>query len=492
MVQLKERNIVLKDFRKKIRIALVYPNLYRVGMSNLGIQIIYDILNSMNDVYCERFFLDFERSLETNSPLRDFDIIAFSYQFEPDIFNILKILHRSELQLEAGRKNLVVAGGPCTVNPYPIKKFLDIFFIGEVEANLPAFIEQYKKSRDFSDIEGVYESRADNPVRRVFLDDLDSYYPVTQIMSPAASFGETFSLEVSRGCARMCRFCMACYISSPRRERSLEFLKEVVDRGIKVNKPSKISILGASVSDYSRIDELCRFLGEKNLPISIPSLRADNLSSTIVDTMVGSGQRSLTIAPEADERLRYLMNKEMSDEQIINAAKLAYRHGVKKLKLYFMVGNPGETSRDIRGIVAFVKRVKKEGVRNIKVSVTPFVPKPHTPLQWAGFEDVAELNKKIKVLRKELAGVSRVEAESTKVSLLQAIVARGDEKLADIIERAFYYGGSMGALRRAFRECRIDMTSYTREREVDEALPWDKIDIGIKKSFLADSYKSLR
>ncbi len=483
-----ERNVVFKDFKNKTRVALVYPNLYTVGMANLGFQIVYDLLNSLENVYCERFFLDFDRSLETNSRLGDFDIIAFSWQFELDALNILKILHRNGIPLRREeRKQLVVVGGPCAVNPYPLKKFIDAFLIGEAEANLIPFIERFDKKNIecFSDVEGAYISALDNPAKRAYLKNLNSYHPVVQVMSPEAAFGETFLLEVSRGCSRGCRFCMSGYIFRPPRERSLENLKEIVNRGIKANNPKKITLLGASVSDYSQIDELCRFLLEKNLQISIPSLRADNLTTAIVDAMVKSGQKSLTLAPESNERLRAVMNKKLSDEQVSSAVNLAFEHGVEKIKLYFMIGTPGEKLEDIHDVINLVKKMRG----NLRLSINPFVPKPHTPFQWFGFEDIASLNKKKKMLQK----LRNCSFEDFKECFLQATIARGDEQLSGIIEKAFYYGSGMGAFRRAFREEGVEFTRYVRERALDEEFPWDKIDAGAGKEYLRREYeKSLR
>jgi len=484
-----ERNVVFKDFRNKIRVALVYPNFYVVGMANLGFQIIYDILNSLENVYCERFFLDFERSLETNSKLGDFDIIAFSWQFELDALNILKILHRNGIPLRREeRKQPVIVGGPCAVNPYPLKNFVDAFLIGEAEANLIPFIERFelkKNVKSFSDIEGVYVSALDNPTKRAYLKNLNSYHPVVQIMSPETAFGETFLLEVSRGCGRGCRFCMGGFISRPPRERSIKKINEIVNRGITANNPDKITVLGASVSDYSQIDELCRFLVKKNLQISIPSLRADNLTTIIVNAMVKSGQKSLTLAPESSERLRIMMNKKLSDEEMNSAVKLAFEHGIEKIKLYFMIGIPGEKLEDVHNIARLVKKMKGK----LRLSINPFVPKPHTPFQWFGFEEIVVLNKKKKVLQK----LRSCSFENFKESFLQATIARGDEQLSRIIEKAFYYGGGMGAFRRAFREEGIEFNHYVKERTPDEALPWDKIDVGVKKKYLIEEYeKSLR
>jgi radical SAM superfamily enzyme YgiQ (UPF0313 family) len=489
-----ERNVVFKDFRDKIRVALVYPNLYRAGMSNLGFQTLYRLFNDMDNVYCERFFLDFEKSLETGSSLADFDLIAFSWQFEFDAMNILEILHRSEIPLRRDeRDNLVIVGGPCTVNPYPLRNFIDVFFIGEAEANLAQFMEAFSSGCDveeFANIEGIYVSKIDNPTKRVYLENMDDYYPVVQIMSEKAAFGEAFLLEILRGCPRGCRFCVTGFTTRPRRERSLDRLKAIVDEGIGVNNPKKISVIGPTASDYSHIGELLEYLSGKDLEVSVPSLRADTLTREMVEALVKTGQRSITLAPESCQRLRFVMNKRISDEQFIDAAKMAFKGGIENIKLYFMIGNPTETKEDIFEVVSFVKRLKKEAKGKFRLSVNPLVPKPHTPYQWLGFEQAGSFKEKLKMIKR--AGLP-MEAEDFKDAFLQATIALGDERLSGVLERAYFHGKGMGAFRRAFKEEGIPFDHYTKEKAQDAPLPWDKIDVGVGKSHLKLEYeKSFR
>lgn len=484
-----ERNVVFKDFRNKLRVALVFPNLYTVGMANLGFQILYDLLNCLEDVYAERFFLDFEKSLETKSRLKDFDIIAFTWQFELDAMNILEILHRSGIPLRREeRSKLVVVGGPCAANPYPLKNFIDVFFIGEAEVNLIPFIELFSKAKEvevFGDIPGLYVSELNNPVKRVCLENLDEYHPIAQIMSPEAAFDETFLLEVSRGCGRGCRFCLGGFTSRPPRERSLERLKEIIDDGIEANDPKKISVLGASASDYSHIDKLCEYLAGKGLELSIPSLRADSLSPTVVKALVRTGQHSLTLAPETSQRLRKAINKDMSNGEIMDAVKMAFQGGIKNLKLYYMIGLPWEEDKDVIEITDIVKEIKTMG--RVKLSVNPFIPKPHTPLQWTGLVDFPTYRRRLRILKKELR--IEVEEEDYKSAFLQATIARGDEDLSRIMEKAFYYGKGLGALRRAFKEEGKDLYHYVKGRNFYEPLPWDNIDTGVRTDFLMEEYE---
>ncbi|RLF61092.1 MAG: radical SAM protein [Thermoplasmata archaeon] len=468
-----------------IKVALVYPNLYRVGISNLGFHIVYDLANSLEYVSCERFFLDRNLSIETGAKLGDFDIILFSWQFELDCLNILEILHRNGIPIRRNeREQIVAVGGPCSVNPMPLKRFVDIFFIGEAEVNLIPFLELYaevgKDIESFTDIDGIYVSDIDNKVKRVYFRNLDDYYPrIAEAQD--SSFGDTFLLEISRGCNRGCRFCMGGYIFRPKRERSLDKLKEIVDRV----KKKKICLLGASVSDYTNIEELCEYLSSRNFLISAPSLRADTLTEDMVRYLVKSGQRSITLAPEANERLRRVVNKNISDEQILRACDICFRAGIKNFKLYFILGIPTEDEEDIKEEAELVKKIKGK----IKLSINPLIPKPHTPFQWIGLDSISNVKYKVKLLRKILKGRAKIEVENLKKSFLQATISRGDEKLGEIIEKAFFYGKGLGAFRRAFKECNMEYGHYTRELSLDEELPWSKIGIGISEKFLKSEYK---
>lgn len=487
---MKERNAVIKDWRGKLRVALVYPNLYRAGMANLGMHVLYDLLNSIEDCYCERFFLDFERSLETGSPLRDFDIIAFSWQFELDALNMLKILKRGEIP--AGReerkgKPLVIVGGPCAVNPLPLANFADVFLIGEAEGVIFEFIEKYREGglESLAGMGPLYLPGIKETAVRAYSSNLDDYHPTTQVMSPGASFGESLLVEVCRGCNRGCRFCMGGYIFRPRRERGLDNLVQIIEEGIEQSRPKKIALIGASASDHSEMDALCEFLGETGLGISMPSVRADTLTRSLVKTIVKSGQRSLTIAPESNQRVRGLMGKRMDDEDILGAARLAFETGIKTLKLYLMVGYPGESVKDVEETAKLLRDIRKAGKGRVKASVAPFVPKPHTPLQWSGMEDIKDTKRKLRILKKEAP--VEVEVESPRLARLQTIIARGDEKIGEILERAL----DASAIKRVSREASIDIESYTFGRERDTALPWERIDVGTKRAFLLREYEKV-
>ncbi len=487
----KERNTVIKSIRGKLRIALVFPNLYRAGIANLGMQVLYDLLNSREDIYAERFYLDVERSVETRSPLGDFDVIAFSWQFELDAVNILEILRRSGIPVRRERREqVVIAGGPCTVNPSPMERFVDAFFIGEAEAGILEVVEAVKGRgkrealEELAQLGYVYVPGVNEGARRVYMRDLDAYFPVAQVLSEAGAFGESLLVEVARGCARGCRFCMGGYIFRPRRERSIAKLEEILKQGIEVSKPERIALLGASVTDHSRIDELAELLLQLGLEIAAPSLRADTLTEGFVQALAKSGQRSITLAPEACEQLRFAVNKDMSNPQILTAAKLAKEAGIKNLKLYYILGFPGETEEHIRALAEEVKVLRRESGLALKLSINPLIPKPHTPMQWFPFPELKELRQKLRVLRKALAGVASLEVEDLKSSAIQAAIARGDSQLGEALERLPSYGRGYGAWRRALRDAGLDLDRYLGNMPTEAELPWDKIDVLVKKSYL--------
>lgn len=492
---IKERNVVIKKPLGKFRVALVYPSKYSEGMANLGLHIIYDLLNSIEDIYCERFFLGYARSLETGSEIKDFNLIVFSWQFELDALNILKFLKECGIPINRKeRKEFILVGGPCTVNPAPLEKFIDAFYIGEAEVSILKFIEIFRELESpkeeveaLSEVGGIYLPEIENRVRRVYLKDLDSFYPVTQIMSEASVYNEAFLMEISRGCSRGCRFCMGGYIFRPRRERSPEKLKEILEMGVKLNKPKRIVLLGASVTDYSNIHELSRMISESKVEVSVPSMRVDALTKDFIGALADTGQRSLTIAPESCRILRFAMNKPIKDEHIYRAARYTAEAGLKNIKMYFIVGMPDEREEHMLEIAGMVKKIKADTGLKIKMSVNPLVPKPHSAMEWAPFVDRKSYSEKLRLLKKELKGKAEVKSESYRLSSLQTIIAMGDYSLGDVLERV-YMEQNLNSWKRAFKELGMSFDSYLGERSTDEPLPWDKIDTLVKKDFLIKEY----
>jgi radical SAM superfamily enzyme YgiQ (UPF0313 family) len=279
---------------------------------------------------------------------------------------------------------------------------------------------------------------------------------------------------------------MGGYIFRPRRERSITRLEEIIEQGIEASKPERLALLGASITDHSRIDELAEILKQLNLEIAAPSLRADSLTQSFVEALAKSGQRSITFAPEACEQLRYAVNKHMSNSQILAAAKLAAEAGIRNLKLYYILGFPGEGEEHIRALADEVKVLKRETKLNLKLSVNPLIPKPHTAMQWSPFPEPRSLRLKLRLLQKALAGVASVESESIKGSMLQATIARGDPRLGDVLERVLSYGGGFSAWKRAFRDAGLGMEEYLGKVELEAELPWEKVDVLVERGFLLE------
>ncbi len=484
----RERNTVLKNPRGKLRVALVYPQRYRAGIANLGMQIVYAMLNERREVYAERFYLDVHeglRSVETRSPLRDFDVVAFCWQYEPDALSMLQILERGGiLTPEMRGERVVIAGGACAVNPLPLAEYLDAFYVGEAERGLVQVLDALQAGsreqvlEELAALEFVYIPGVKEHARRAFCDTLPAQ-PAVQVVSDAGAFGESHLLEVARGCGRSCRFCMGGYIFRPRRERRIEeieaLLQEWAQGGVR-----KVALLGASVTDHSSLDRLTELLAETGMQVSAPSLRADALSEDFVRMLVESGQRTVTLAPEACEELRLRLNKHLTDEELVRAAELCARCGVRRLRLYMMYGLPGEREEHIEKAAALVRRIKRAFGGRVKLSLSPFVPKPHTPLQWCAFCEQKLLRRRLKLFRKLLAGVAEVESESIRASLLQAAIAKGGREVGRALLQV-QRGGGMAALRSA-------LSRHTGERSPEEPLPWEGVDVGVSAEHLREEY----
>ena len=536
----RERGAVLKDPGGKLRIALVYPNTYRLGMANLGLHAVYRLLNAHPRALCERVFLpeaadEAPRTVESGRPLADHDVIAFSLSFEEDDVHILEILDRAGLPLRArdrdARHPLVVAGGIAVqINPEPVAPFFDAFLVGEGEELCGPFVDRLvdgtagERSRpallaDLARLPGGYvpslyeveyadtgasggawvtrfTPREGAPARvaRRYVEDLRTVATSRVIDSPDAQFGDLFLTEVARGCLWGCRFCAAGFVQRPYREVDLERLKGEARRGIE--QGLRVGLVGPDTSDYSGLDALTCMIGEEGGTFSPSSLRVDAITPELSRRMAAGGERSVTIAPEAGtERLRRVINKDFSDDLVVRAAGHALSQGMQHVKMYFMCGLPTETEEDVLGMARLAVRIREEvmlprakatgRMGRLSLSVNPFIPKPWTPFQWAPMADRSCLEAKRRLLERELRprGIE-VEMMSPREAFLQALLSRGDRRCADLLELAHRETG--GDLRKALARWPHDPAWFaSREVGVDEALPWDFIDQGLTKKFLA-------
>jgi radical SAM superfamily enzyme YgiQ (UPF0313 family) len=492
---LMEQNVVIKDPRKvDIRFASCYPNLYKAAMSSLGFHIIYDFLNSREDVYCERVVYPYSESLESNSKLSNFDIISFSLQYEHDYFNVLKMLNKAGIEVRKKNRDkddpFIIAGGPCaSSNPLPMSKFMDLFIVGEAEVILDEVLDLYMELDDprkeidtFLDIKGVYIP--DNPVKMAVVDDMDNAcHPVRQIVPKTndkrfiPAFGDAFLLGVSRGCTRGCRFCMAGCIYRPRRETSIKKLFKIAENGRKATGLDKIALIGADVSGYSKIEDLCEGLLERGFKITSPSLRIEAINDNLIDILQGSGLKTITIAPESTWGLRKVINKPILDQMVYNVIKRTFKRNMN-VKLYFLVGLPTETMNDVQETVEFIKNINKMGKRKnaIRISINPFIPKPHTPFQWENV-DYDDLKVKFDYLNENLKNVS-LKVENLKGAFIQHILSVSDENVGDMIEKTY-------KKKLKFKEWEKININWNLKDE----LPWKNIDVGVKHAFLKQEYQ---
>jgi len=530
---------VRKDWGGRVAFALVYPNGYAVGMSNLGFQTIYRHLNALPDVVCERVFLpdpedvaELRRtggvpfSLESQRPLTDFHMLGFSVTYEGDYINVLRLLTLAGIPLRAAgrrpRDPLVLMGGVCAFsNPEPMAPFMDVIAVGEGEELVVELIERYRQSDGdrealldaLAAVEGIYvperyavawapggglaavTPRAGAPaiVAKRRLKNVNAFETIATVKTPSAEYGHMALLEVGKGCGRGCRFCLEGQVYRPVRHRSLDALRETVAQLAKSGE-TRIGLVGACVSDYPWIGDLLKIVEENGLEVSISSIRADSLTDGLVEALARGGHRTLTVAPEAGtERLRRVIRKAITDEQILAACDLVRAHGIPNLKTYFMIGQPTETREDVEAIPALAERMLErlrvpdpsgKPFGRLTLSISSFVPKPWTPFQWAPFDGAASLQTKLEIVKRgtrRFANV-RVLHENPREAALQALLARGDRRVADFLELAASFDGDW---RRALREWRGEPDLYTtRPRPIEERLPWDHFDVGVKKAGL--------
>lgn len=524
-----EKGTVFKDPGGKINIALVYPNTYPLGMSNLGFQGIYGLLNGREDVVCERAFLpghdeleEYGRTgaeifaLESGRPLGRFDIVAFSVSFENDYPNVIRILQLANIPIRSSTRNdahpVVITGGVCAFyNPEPLADIIDICFVGEAEEMLPEFLDVFSASsskeelfRNSAKIEGVYVPRfywisyseegggivardasspAPSTIRKRTVKDMSLSPMKPLIITPEAEFSDMYLLEMMRGCVWSCRFCVAGHVYKPARRKERDLLGREIQEAL--SRTKRVGLIGPSLSDYPGVEEV---LSIEGVDFSITSLRASPRSGRIVGLM--KGHKSVSIAPEAgSQRLRNVINKKISDEDIFETARLILEGGIETLRLYFMIGLPTETMEDIDGMIALVKKIRENtGKGFINLSVSTFVPKPFTPFQWhpmAGQKDVKE---RMKYLKKGLSRVKgvRVFHDVLKYAYLQGMFSLGDRRLSALAEH-LATGGEF-SLRNVPAGINPEFFLF-RQRCWEEILPWDFIDAGVSRERLWSEYR---
>jgi radical SAM family uncharacterized protein len=536
-----EQGTVFKAHDAEVTVALAYPNTYHVGMSNLGMHQIYSILNTRSDTACERVFLPDEEdreeyagigthlfSLENKRSLKEFDILAFSVSFEQDYLNILEMLRLSGIPLGTPERTpddpLVVFGGACSFfNPEPLADFFDAVIIGEGEEVIGEFIEMYKRSRDKGRFEllrslcripGVYvpefydvlyhadgmiktrkkrePSAPDRIVKRT-VTDFSKMPAATAILTPHTEFSDMYLAELTRGCGRHCRFCMAGYLYLPPRNLGIGAAEEQAQKADGLC--GRIGLVGAALSDYPGIKDLCNAIQGT---VSVSSLRADSVSGELIDRLAQSGHKTIALAPEAgSDRLRKMINKGVTEDDILRAADLIFGAGIPNLKLYFIIGLPAETQDDVDAIIALAEKVRNVQLRHaraagrigrITLSVNSFVPKPFTPFQWVPMEEVARLNRKQRSLEKAVRKIGNMNMihDLPKREYVQALLSRGDRRIGALLRAVHDQGGDW---KKAAKEIGMDMDFYVRRnRAFDEVLPWDFIDIGVRKEYLMNEY----
>jgi radical SAM family uncharacterized protein/radical SAM-linked protein len=537
----KEINSIYKD--APVRVALAFPDVYEIGMSHLGLKILYKIINDIPYASAERVFapwkdLEFQMrekniplcTLESNRPLIDFDIVGFSLQYELSYTTVLSMLKLGGIPYKSEERKippLIIAGGPCTVNPLPISPYFDAILIGDGEISIEKIIQtyylwknegdskRYSLLHELSKIDGMYVPSIhgeSSKIKRFFIKSLDNVpYPDKPIVPYMSIIHDRLNIEVSRGCSMGCRFCQAGIIYRPVRERSPENVLSIVGKSLKNTGFEEVAFTSLSAGDYTYllyvIKNFNRLYREKKIAISLPSLRVSSINKELLQEIKSVRKTGFTIAPEAGtDRLRRVINKDFSHEDYERAVDTLFKEGWQNLKLYFMIGLPTETQEDIEAIyntsLIALKTAKRyiRGFVNISIGISPFIPKPHTPFQWLGQEDTEELKRKKEYLKKKLNRKNfSIREHNINMSLLEAALSRGDKNISSLIENAWKIGCYLDSWsdifdfnkwQNAMDITGIDIHRYARKAyDISETLPWDIIETGVNKEFLKKEFK---
>lgn len=511
-----EQGSIVKKGKGLIKIALVYPNTYAAGMSSLGFQTVYKIINEIDFLACERVFVPEKnsspKSIETGLSLEKFDIIIFSISFENDFLNLVTLLGKAALPLRSPDRNhihpLVAAGGvACFLNPEPIADFIDCFLLGEAECFLDKFLYAYSQKKDRESflhslekkIPGAYVPALHTisvpfQIKVQYLENLDKVQTHTIVLTSDTAFKNRFLIETMKGCPHGCRFCSAGYIYRPPRVYPARNIFASIDAAM--GKTDKIGLVSSAIADHPDITDICDYALQSDFKVSFSSLRADKLSDKLIFALSHSKVKTATIAPEAGSpRMRNIINKKIEEQDILTAVQRVVTAGIMNLRLYFMIGLPFENNKDIHAIVELTKKIKqlflKASQKNRKIgtitlSVNPFIPKPGTPFQWAAMEDETKLKQKVNIIKQGLKKIANVKVniESLRKAKIHALLSRGDKKTSNIIESAVAHGWA-SAIKKNKAYC--DSIIY-EEKPVDAALPWDFLDNRVKKQFLAKEF----
>ncbi|MBM7556190.1 TIGR03960 family B12-binding radical SAM protein [Halanaerobacter jeridensis] len=561
----REVNSIVKNLDEvEVKVALAFPDVYEVGMSHLGIKILYHLLNQRDEVAAERVYSPWEDmenkmkeedlplfTLENKAPISEFDILGFTLQYELSYSNLLNTLDLANLPLRSkdrtAKHPLVIAGGPCASNPEPLAPFIDLFLLGEAEAAIEEIVDKYiawqnnnysreELLKDLATLEGVYvpqfyeidydenhnvskfevQEGIKEEVKKRVVQNLDeAFYPEKFIVPYMDVVHDRVNLEIARGCTSGCRFCQAGMIYRPVRERSHERIKELAENLVSNTGYEEISLTSLSSGDYTGVADLAMDLVDEyetdKISVALPSMRVDSFSIDLAEELQKVRKTGLTFAPEAGtQRLRNVINKGIAEEDVISAVTDAFEAGWRKVKLYFMIGLPTETEADLQGIVDLAKKIANLGdeIRlnsdykrrvSVNVSVSTFVPKPHTPFQWSQFNTLEEINDKIQYLKDNLRGKDlSLDWNEPQVSLLEAVFARGDRRTADLLEQAWQLGARFDGWREVFdyqlwqkaaQKTGFDLEEYAcRDWSLKARLPWDHLMLGVNKDYLKEEY----